>query len=369
MSQKRRIKELKMKKVLMCSVLFFMSVSAAFGGVISDFINEVLKTQGLNGAVMARTLVTDEKISELINSSDDINIRGERGDTVLMLASAFNNNPQIVRNLIKAGADVNAKNDQGWTALMSALADDSNNNAQIIRILVEAGADVKAKNIRGITARDLAKRKQNPEIQELANTLLFVPENPTADLLNIIKDSRTTIAQIKRLINAGADINAKDKSGNSVFMQAAKYNSNVEIIKTLIAAGVDINAKNNKGQTAEDLAKKNPNISIQKMASVLKWVNDLDKALVDSIENNADPATINALIDLGANVNAKSAGGKTLLMTAAEKTSYPEVIKILVSAGIDINAETTDGQTALNYAAKFNKNSEIVRTLAIYGAK
>ena len=358
-----------MKKFLLCLIFLVMSAAAAFGGEVKDFINEVLKTQGLEGARMARALVTDEKIGELINSGDDINVRGQRGDTLLMLAAAFNNNPQVIRNLIKAGADVNAKNYQGWTALMSALADDSNNNAKIIKILVEAGADVKAKNDRGITASDLAKRKQNPEIRELAETLLFISENPTAELLNMIKDSRTTTTQIKTLLNLGADINAKDKSGNTVFMHAAKYNSNVEVIKMLVASGADINAKNNKGQTAEDLAKKNPNILIQKMAGVLKWVNDLDKALVDSITENAAPDTIGALIELGANVKVKDDNGKTLLMTAAEKTNYPEVIKILVKAGLDVNEKTRDGQTALNYAAKFNKNSEIVRTLVNYSAE
>lgn len=362
-----------MKKVLFFIMLFALSASAAcltdsqaFGNSVDDFINEVLST---GASERARSLVTDEKIMELINSSDDINAKGKRGDTVLMVASAFNNNPGIVKALIKDGANVNAKNDQGWTALMSALANDANSNSEIIKILIEAGADVKAKNNKGITARDLAKRKQNPEIQRLADTLLYVSENPTADLFNAVKDSRTSIEQIKTLINAGADVNAKDKSGNTVFMNAAKYNSNVEIIKFLIAAGVDLNAKNNKGQTVEDLVKKNPNSSIQKMAGVLNFVNDLDNALINSINSDAKPDVISALVELGANVNAQKDNGETILMTAAEKTSYPEVIEILINAGIDVNAKTKDGNTALNYAAKFNKNSEVVRALVNAGAE
>ena len=352
-----------MKKIFLCFILLALADTTAFGNSVDDFINEVLSIQGNGASERVRALVTDEKIMELINSSDDINVKGRRGDTVLMLASAFNNNPGIIKALIRDGADVNARNDQGWTALMSALANEANSNSQIIKILIEAGADVKAKNNRGITARDLAKRKQNIEIQKLADTLLFVSENPTADLYNVVKDSRTSITQIKTLINAGADVNAKDKSGNTIFMNAVKYNSNVEIIKTLLSAGADINAKNNKGQTAKDLAKKNPNYLIQKTAEVFNFVNDLDNALVNALNEDAKPDVISALIELGANVNVTKDNGETLLMTAAEKTSYPEVIKILVNAGIDINAKTADGKTALFFAAKNNKNAEVVREL------
>ena len=352
-----------MKKIFLCFILLALADTTAFGNSVDDFINEVLSIHGNGASERVRALVTDEKIMELINSSDDINVKGRRGDTVLMLASAFNNNPGIIKALIRDGADVNARNDQGWTALMSALANEANSNSQIIKILIEAGADVKAKNNRGITARDLAKRKQNIEIQKLADTLLFVSENPTADLYNVVKDSRTSITQIKTLINAGADVNAKDKSGNTIFMNAVKYNSNVEIIKTLLSAGADINAKNNKGQTAKDLAKKNPNYLIQKTAEVFNFVNDLDNALVNALNEDAKPDVISALIELGANVNVTKDNGETLLMTAAEKTSYPEVIKILVNAGIDINAKTADGKTALFFAAKNNKNAEVVREL------
>ena len=349
-----------MKKSFLCFILIIFSSSLAFAGVTEDFINEVLS---IGKPEQARILVTSEKINELINSSDDINVKGKNGDNLLMLAAAFNNNPNTIKALIRAGADVNSVNSRGWTPLMSALANDANSNPQIIKILIEAGADINAKSKNGVTARDLAKRSRDPAIKKIADTLLFASENPTADLLNIVKDSRTTTTQIESLINAGANINAQDNLGNSVLMQAAKYNSNIKIIKMLINLGADINIKNAKGQTAEDFAKKNPNPLIQKIAGVLKWAGDLDNALLNATTEDATPETINALIKIGANTNAKNDKGETVLMTAAANTSYPEVINTLVNSGRDIDVKSDDYRTALMMAAKFNKNAEVVRAL------
>lgn len=57
---------------------------------------------------------------------------------------------------------------------------------------------------------------------------------------------------IEKLIKNGADINARDKDGNTLLMLIInKNNFDLDIIgKMLIDKGIDINAKNNKGQTA-----------------------------------------------------------------------------------------------------------------------
>ena len=353
-----------MKKIFLCFIFILLFVSSALSAEIEDFINEVMS---VGKPEQARALVTLEKIKDLINTNENINTKGKNGDTILMLAAAFNNNPDTIKVLLRSGADVNVTNNQGWTPLMSALANDSNSNTQIIKMLVDAGADVSIKNKNGRTARDFAIRKKDPAIQKLADTLLFTSDNPTNDLLNIIKDSRTTVAQIEALINAGADINAKDKQGNSILMQAAKYNSNIKVIKTLINLGADVNIKNDKGQSTEDFVKKNPNPLIQRTTDVLKWVGDFDNALFNAITENAKPDAIKTLIELGSNVNKKY-DGETLLMTAAANTSYPEVINILVNSGINIDEKTYDGRTALTIAAKYNKNPEVIRALVNAGA-
>jgi len=70
----------------------------------------------------------------------------------------------------------------------------------------------------------------------------------------------TNPAIIKMLLKAGADVNARDKGGDTSLMRAARYNRNPAIIETLIESGANVKAKNKEGKTAIDYAKENENI-------------------------------------------------------------------------------------------------------------
>ena len=61
-----------------------------------------------------------------------------------LLETAGKAGPEEVRQLIRAGADVNAKNKDGMTPLM--LAAGNNPNPEVLKVLIEAGADVNAKS-------------------------------------------------------------------------------------------------------------------------------------------------------------------------------------------------------------------------------
>ncbi len=78
--------------------------------------------------------------------------------TPLMCAAAFNQNPEVITTLLKAGADINAQNESAsrMTALMWAAV--NNQNPEVIMRLLKAGADAKAKNSAGKTAFDYAHR-------------------------------------------------------------------------------------------------------------------------------------------------------------------------------------------------------------------
>lgn len=70
--------------------------------------------------------------------------------------------PQRIQTLIKFGADVNAKTEQGITALMRAAL--NNSNHEVIKALIEAGADINAKSNDGKTVLDYA---QNDSVRGL----------------------------------------------------------------------------------------------------------------------------------------------------------------------------------------------------------
>src|SRR6266700_6138603 len=83
---------------------------------------------------------------------------------------------------------------------------------------------------------------------------------------------------------------------------------------------------------------------------------NLDALFKAAVEG--DSGRIRALLDQGANVNAKNADGETILMSAVgiqsrykeDKIDHSEVVKLLLSRGADIDATDKKGRTALMQA-------------------
>ena len=133
-----------------------------------------------------------------------------------LINAVTNGNIKLVNELIQAGANVNAKNSNGVTALMAASQD---GHLDCIDILLSNGADVNAKDNRGRTA------------------LMFA------------SFSGLTHKCMEMLLARGADVNAKNNTGITALMLACRE-GHISCIKMLVAKGADVNAKDNKGRTA-----------------------------------------------------------------------------------------------------------------------
>ena len=81
-------------------------------------------------------------VKALIAAGDDVNAKGDKGITALIEASN-KGHLDVVQALIAAGADVNAKWHDGWTALKEA---SFNGHLDVVRVLIAAMADVNAKD-------------------------------------------------------------------------------------------------------------------------------------------------------------------------------------------------------------------------------
>jgi ankyrin repeat protein len=62
---------------------------------------------------------------------------------------------------------------------------------------------------------------------------------------------------ITALLEAGIDINVRDKNGRTALMWAARNNSNPSVVLTLLEAGADARLINTKGNRAIDIAATN----------------------------------------------------------------------------------------------------------------
>ena len=139
-----------------------------------------------------------------------------------------------------------------------------------------------------------------------------------------------------RALPAG-DVNARAGDGSTP-IQWAVYNGDVAEVARLIKAGADVRMANSYGATAMSLA-----------------------------ATTGNPALIKLLLNAGADVESANPEGQTALMAVA-RTGNVEAAKLLLQHGAKVNARESWGQqTALMWAAS-QKHPEMIRFLVSKGA-
>ena len=294
----------------------------------------------------------------LIEAGADVDARNDAGFTPLMVAAEKKVDTGIVSGLIKAGADVDVRNDRGATALMAAAG---NENAAAVRTLIEAGADVDARSNSGTTALHHAARKNDTDIvaalieagadvdarNDAGYTALdyAAARGDAADVRALLQaaanESRNDLADV--LQRYGADsVDWRRKTDGATPLHLAALSRDTAAIRTLIEAGADVNAVNGQGKTPLNLL-----------------------AVFPAKEN---AAVVPVLIEAGADVNARDEGGNTPLHLAVFPANNAAVVRALIEAGADVNAER-GGFTPLRFAAIWeDTDTDIVSALIEAGA-
>lgn len=105
-----------------------------------------------------------EAAKELLSQGAEVNSvsKNELANNPLHAAVA-GNHTRMVAFLIESGADINAKQQGGWTPLHGAA---QHGNLGMVKLLVENGADVNALNNQGASALSLAAARNHQHITE-----------------------------------------------------------------------------------------------------------------------------------------------------------------------------------------------------------
>jgi len=252
-----------------------------------------------------------------------------------------------VKICLAAGADVNARTQDGWTPLHMAAAYGA---AETVAVLIESGADPGARNRNGRFPADLAE--DNPKVKD--HNIFRALEKarnaarPDCSLWN----SRgflenTTAADVRRCLAAGAEVNARDRSGRTPLHMAAAYGT-AATVAAFIEAGADPGARDRDGRFPADLAEDNPKVRGHDIFRVLEKARNAarpDCGLWNSpaFFENATAADVKRCLTAGTEVNARDENGWTpLLLAAAYGTA--ETTAALVGAGADPKARDRDGR-------------------------
>jgi uncharacterized protein len=200
-------------------------------------------------------------------------VNAHRDCTALMQAAEGGNIDQV-RALLQSGADVNEARGS-VTALMLAASRD---HLEIVQTLLRARANPNAivfgrYGIPG-WAWMFAMNRCNKHWREMTDAMLAagVELNPKtiypSPLGHAIHEDDVVI--IESLLKKGANPNLLDsETGETLLMSAATY-STPEVVRALIEGGADVNARNKSGQTALTLADSKDNLWRREIVALLK---------------------------------------------------------------------------------------------------
>jgi len=348
-------------------------------------------------------------IDRLLKAGADVESPNADGQTALMVV-ARTSYVEAASSLLKHGAKVNAvERWRGQTALMWAVAQ---NQPAMVKVLVAAGADVNARSTvnnweRQVTAEPRA---------------IYRPAGGLTPLLFAAREGCLDCA--KTLVEAGADLNLSDPENISPLLMAV-MNTRFDLAAYLIKKGanpnkwdfwgraplyaaVDMNTIPRGGrpdlpsldettslQVVQLLleAGANPNAQLKMPPPFRNIGNDrgLDRMITTGTTpllraaKALDAPAVRALLAKGANLSLTNAQGMTPTMAAAGLGSTDAdtrgvyttddvqqrsiaSLKLLLDAGGDINGQDSRGLTPLHEAARWGWN-DVVTFLVEHGAR
>lgn len=196
-------------------------------------VNYKRKSTGRTALIYAAAHGTKECVNLLIDSGAYVNVTDIEGNTALT-AAIHNRHMDNFKTLLAAGAYVNhITGEEGITPLMVAAVI---GHSDFVRVLLDAGANVNFSiSIKNVPPGKLALLDQDRQKKIEGKTVL---------MMAILEGRRDTKNIVRLLLNAGADITARDKMGKTAFDYALQK-GNAEIIQMLKETGSRTNQRKN----------------------------------------------------------------------------------------------------------------------------
>lgn len=303
------------------------------------------KKDSFNRSLAENNLVI---VQLLLSFGADVNLKNNKGESPVFNAVSVGNS-EVVKFLLDHGANVNAIDNFRLTPLHTAAACNYGNSHQkVAEVLLKAGADVDAQDENGSTAfHILVTRPASVKVIEL-----FLDHKANVNAVNsqgetplMIAISGSSVEVIFSLLENGAEINAANAIGSMPLHRAAAKNqdkSHMKVVEALLKNGAAVNAQDTDGNTP-----------------------------LHHLVAKSSAKVLQLFLDSGADVTLKNHHEEVPLFEAVRNSNH-EVVQLLLDHGSDVNSlETGSGSTPLHEAARCNDGEshlKVARILAKKGA-
>ena len=326
------------------------------------------------GAILLAAMVTAASVGAAVNAP--VADAASRGDK------------DAVRALLKDGADVNAPQGDGMTALHWAA---ERGDLDLTNLLVYGGANVSAvTRIGQYTPLHIAARSGSAGVVKAlvdARSNVNAPSSPSGATALHLAASSGSVEAVRVLLDAKADVNAKEHEWGQTPLIFAASQNRVETVKLLLTRGadpkvtsksIDLGKESQLDRAARQLQQKILETTVPKgqkaTASQIQASVQAARELLLSGKvpppdpRPADPSALDRNFnpeEINPPVSAK--GGMTALHHAVRQ-GYVDAARALVDGGADVNQGTAGDDTTPLLMAAINGQFDAAMLLIEKGA-
>ncbi|CAM9359411.1 unnamed protein product [Choristocarpus tenellus] len=292
-------------------------------------------SKGTNGEIMAE-LLKHPVVGKAVN------FRSVKDSNTPLHIAAATSTPNVVRILLRYGADPSAISRDGSIPLHVACC---RGRLATVMELLHRGSALEARDGKGMTP-----------------------------LLRAIEHGRATV--VRQLMAKGANKKIIDFQGTTALALSCRSGS-LELVQTLLDSGADLESENSEGHTCVNLAAKAGHAHIVeellgRMEAACNRLKDGNTLLYDAVEQGQTDVTklfIRSGKTLGIDIDWRHADKQgTAPIHCAVYGGHRKILAELLESGADSNIKDNNGLTALHLASAAPDSLPIVRMLLQAGA-